>query len=947
MRRGSPITNNNQIARNMTAGAYVAGHPESLDAPAYIEARLRMSAASNPASISPSLDRPLVNHQSRGMAAVPDVDRSVTREGSARKSLEQIGGFGVQRGLPSPAPSDENTNSPVVPGAAVPARAGKGRGRLSTSNPVVLDTSGSQTRASSSWTPYPLPNLSTPDRGVIPSQSPLGSSAHSSTMQPATLSRLQSPQVYPQQPPIHISLAFNTTSLVHMVDAKLNEYQAKDPAGLAFHVGFGRLRLLKDALHSADWFYIVLSQLYCQQSVAPMYLPPTAQALGPAPYDVLDSLLCPNKNLEPELLAWLANFPGTISSICFSPAAEPYKQWVQRVISFLGELPTRWRSLLADSERLKAPPLVRDLVEQLGLQSPVLQTAAFRVIVRQIWGCTGDGEGCVDHLITVHQWDQAAYARGQTRTQAQKESAYAGYREVYRTWMQYAQAVTALTPLQDSMPMSERQGYARTAYCIPSATQIAFGMTLAPVYAPSRQHVYATMQSPRTVTAVQQQSNQARPQQPWGNVQGQSHTFNTVHIQSPQTIVAQHVPSPPGHSRQSPAGPGVGRTFAQAPTMNRRMVFPRAGAEPRAQSTHPDPRLAALHQAGLRSPRLGPAIVQTGMSDLYRQPDTPILPPVRLNGTSPVQTFTFNMPSDLFERRAETRSSPLKGELASRILAQGTTTYRLRCIRDPPSGSTDKAALATADNLWPESVYFEMNGTILETRRKLQYGRYLPIDVTTMLKEGENAVKVIVNRSRAEQSQFDFAIAVESICVLSHESIVSGLTEISAEDSLASIKQALAGEADADDDLVMTSSTVVIKLFDPFSGSKIFDTPVRGKLCQHRDCFDLETYLGIAKRDNPGWPTVVDTWRCPICRGDARPKELVKDGFLVQVREELAEKGLLATRAIIVESDGTWQPKVEDRTGVRSSSLEREERDPSAAAVKAASKPSSVIIELD
>jgi hypothetical protein len=57
-----------------------------------------------------------------------------------------------------------------------------------------------------------------------------------------------------------------------------------------------------------------------------------------------------------------------------------------------------------------------------------------------------------------------------------------------------------------------------------------------------------------------------------------------------------------------------------------------------------------------------------------------------------------------------------------------------------------------------------------------------------------------------------------------------------------------------------------------------------------------------------------------------RPQTLVEDGFLTQVREDLAVKGLLDTRAIVVEADGSWKPRVEaERSGVRSASLEREE----------------------
>ena len=42
-----------------------------------------------------------------------------------------------------------------------------------------------------------------------------------------------------------------------------------------------------------------------------------------------------------------------------------------------------------------------------------------------------------------------------------------------------------------------------------------------------------------------------------------------------------------------------------------------------------------------------------------------------------------------------------------------------------------------------------------------------------------------------------------------------------------------------------------------------------------------------------------------------RPHRIVIDGFLMEVGEKLVAEGKEKTRAIIVEADGTWTPKVE------------------------------------
>ncbi|KAH8748246.1 hypothetical protein F5883DRAFT_721085, partial [Diaporthe sp. PMI_573] len=92
----------------------------------------------------------------------------------------------------------------------------------------------------------------------------------------------------------------------------------------------------------------------------------------------------------------------------------------------------------------------------------------------------------------------------------------------------------------------------------------------------------------------------------------------------------------------------------------------------------------------------------------------------------------------------------------------------------------------------------------------------------------------------------------------------------------------------------VTASELSIDLTDPFSAS-IFSIPARGSACTHMECFDLETWLNTRpikqvinngpqyvcttpKRLEPSEP---DKWECHICFGDARPKSLRIDSFLV------------------------------------------------------------------
>ena len=97
---------------------------------------------------------------------------------------------------------------------------------------------------------------------------------------------------------------------------------------------------------------------------------------------------------------------------------------------------------------------------------------------------------------------------------------------------------------------------------------------------------------------------------------------------------------------------------------------------------------------------------------------------------------------------------------------------------------------------------------------------------------------------------------------------------------------------------------------------------------------------------------MLDEWRCPVCNADARPQNLILDCFLVEVREELLRQKRLSTKAIVIEADGKWRPKLETRDDIQGESL----LDPTYASSAAAAsggrvlptpRRESVVIELD
>jgi len=252
--------------------------------------------------------------------------------------------------------------------------------------------------------------------------------------------------------------------------------------------------------------------------------------------------------------------------------------------------------------------------------------------------------------------------------------------------------------------------------------------------------------------------------------------------------------------------------------------------------------------------------------------------------------------------------------------------YRLKACLWPGKAVPTPDEIATADVSWATNWFLRLNGLPLETQRKAHNGRDLPIDITTRICSGVNVLSVDVNTGGKELSASNWALAVEIIDVEMHDNILAQVQSRirPAADVRAALQARLGGapphgtaaadDADAydddddDDDVVITSSTLTISLTDPITASPACALPVRSDACAHFEAFDLRTFLGSRPAERPAEPCDVDVWRCPLCRGDARPARLRVDGFMVEVRDELRRRGAGAARAIAVGADGEWVP---------------------------------------
>lgn len=368
-----------------------------------------------------------------------------------------------------------------------------------------------------------------------------------------------------------------------------------------------------------------------------------------------------------------------------------------------------------------------------------------------------------------------------------------------------------------------------------------------------------------------------------------------------------------------PAGVGLSRQAQNvAARAGDRMFLPPAGYTLPPQAV--DPNVTALHQAHLRSPVLAPIDMPhtpDGVAERYYQVvEDFAVGPIILPRYSPVSKFDFVVPNADFDKKAVDVLINEQSSIAREIRV-GCLQYRVRCC-EFKNGEKECSAedWVVRDSTWPQNVFLEINDKILEVRRKTHHGKDLPIDITPYIRgarHGANHIKISMSKSSSS-----YGFAVEVVVVSRHSQVVSICKEsqhIPADETLANIKKSLSASLD-DDEISMVPSDLTIDLADPFM-ARIFDVPVRGVSCLHRECFDLETFLNTrpTKSKRPPQTSMVDVWKCPLCSKDARPSSLRIDFFLLAVKEKLEATEKLDVKAIIIDAEGNWRPKVEVLTG--------------------------------
>ncbi|KAF7874293.1 hypothetical protein EAF04_002965 [Stromatinia cepivora] len=356
------------------------------------------------------------------------------------------------------------------------------------------------------------------------------------------------------------------------------------------------------------------------------------------------------------------------------------------------------------------------------------------------------------------------------------------------------------------------------------------------------------------------------------------------------------------------------RIYGMSDPMKRPLIPPLGFIHPQGIS---DPYSNALHQADVRSPRLVTVNVPRG-DDTARRfyqfvknfPMAPRKIPFELT----LNKLEFHIPTDALKHISRDRLIG-KDPLMVREVGSKSLQYRLRCLSD--IADTDVFPVSSwvvSDTVWPDIIFMDINGNELEVRRKQHHGKDLPVDITPYISAGTNVITISMPKLTTAIKQKEYFIAVEEIEILQHGEIIDICKEqrIPAATVVEEIKKKLAGPTEEDDELLIVASDLSIGLTDPFT-SRIFEIPVRGKNCLHRECFDLATFLltRVSKPKRPEQPSMIDVWKCPLCSADARPYSLQLDEFMASVRDELQAQDNLEIKSILVAADGTWRAKPE------------------------------------
>ncbi|CRG90185.1 hypothetical protein PISL3812_07228 [Talaromyces islandicus] len=921
--------------------------------------------------------------------------------------------------LPSPEPSNDSRPSPT----AIPKASYQ-----STAVPPVLSTLAKPRPVPGGGMAPTAPAITQPrPASTLHSQSPSGSVSSLPRTGPVASAR---PAASPSPDPIW----------KHAINRlKILQEKSAEQHSLSETVELPRLRILEDACHAQDMFYLALHQVYCIVSFAPSQLA-SLRPFGIEPdtgLNVIKQLLVDNQRLSGDFLKWCVSYPSPLLSML---ELEEYKTALSQVANCLSNISKHWLVFEQDLRTRAYPPQVDELVDRLGVISPTLQSIIFTALSRRLFG---PRDQLLKACTSLFERDKSTYKMRQTYDKDQRQKEALSYSLQYMHLCAShgvfsnannnthnksntvaptpapppnpAQAPTPTTAPQPkpNLPQSPiyQQGQHPPPFppyqqppmahyvspvlprpdCVPfmSTPQNSalrqgqqFSYPPPPQFSPplsnpaqnNPQHQANSPQVPHIATSRQDVRQGPTPNNSVPTSQVQSRDLESGSHRGPKPKAGpagQARVGPPAYhpnphtSAQSYTGSTFVMTYSSPLPMAQGMPAPAAYSQSAMLPSHSTPQpvitqmtqMAIPSQLGSRpstkqplqasptpfSPHLTPNVLASSAPTMpqgnnghfqlvagAKLPPTLVhyfsdfaMPATKLTPNRSAFKFPFQVSSEALQRRPR-----LATQAGSHILvpcfSDGDMSYRLRCIKYEGHLNIDSLPVwSRAENAWPDVVYIHINNK--EVHRP-HNSKNMPIDINRFLESGTNEIRLnVLHNAQQRTRNVTYAIAVEVLRFTKPAGFRSLIKTLPSRESLQQIQNRL-GVNNDDDDLMIMDNYISVDLRDPFS-TRIFDTPIRGVNCEHRDCFDLSTFLQTITFTPSAIGKRTPYLRCPICRKDIRPHLLIIDEFLLEVRASLAQQQKSETaKSIRVKSDGSWEAvlETEDDNKTPSKKLKRD-----------------------
>ncbi|KAL1994490.1 hypothetical protein VTN49DRAFT_1960 [Thermomyces lanuginosus] len=481
---------------------------------------------------------------------------------------------------------------------------------------------------------------------------------------------------------------------------------------------------------------------------------------------------------------------------------------------------------------------------------------------------------------------------------------------------QAATAVTLANGARSPVSMAVSQSLAYTTVSPSGAMYMPAGLQL-------NGHQSPAVMLPNGPQPTQaNQSQHSLPPRPQSLQTSRSHPLpprpRPLQNPGPQTLSPGPLPSPMARPQPSPtSGPLPSPTVRpQAAASQLTSLLPPIGQG--VQARPKNPAWATLHLDERHRPVFSEPAKPDGPS-LIKYVRTFALPPVALPLGESAFKWRLQISADFVQHRPRVERDA-NGRLVQRLVP-GVVSLRLRCVPCKEGADlSDMSAWSNSEHKWPSVIYVHLNNRELHVCRAFHYGKDAPLDITEHLQEGSNILSLHILRSQEERQRSQtWAIGVEVMTVVTVADAKQMTKRLPDSTTRSLICSRLStpprpqngNNNDDDDDVVVVGDDMRIDMQDPFSRQPI-NIPARGASCKHFECFDLNTFLETVSL-GPGLVRRPPYQRCPICRADARPTNLLIDEFFVGVINELRTRQVLhKTAAIRVKADASWEPEFRD-----------------------------------